>query len=52
MPFAIIGDTLMNAEFNPANLYLHPMTVLPFGYIYVGIWVALIWVFEKIGIAN
>jgi hypothetical protein len=52
LPFSILGAILMNAQFRPEFLWVHPLVILPFGYLYVAFWTILIWFFEKIRILN
>jgi hypothetical protein len=47
VPFTIIGDILLTQQFNASNLYVHPLIVIPAGYIYVFAWVILIRVLDK-----
>lgn len=48
IPFSIIGAILMTAEFRVSYLWVHPLVILPFGYLYVSFWTILIWLFEKL----
>jgi hypothetical protein len=50
VPFSIIGAILMNAEFRFNYLWIHPLIILPFGYLYVSLWTILIWLFDKLRI--
>lgn len=50
VPFSIIGAILMNAEFQFNYLWIHPLVILPFGYLYVSLWTILIWLFDKLRI--
>lgn len=48
VPFSIVGTVLMTAEFRFDYLYVHPLVIIPVGYIYVTIWVLLAWILRKI----
>ncbi len=52
LPFSIIGTILMTAEFQPQTLWVHPLIILPFGYLYVSFWTIFIWIFQKIRLLN
>lgn len=43
IPFSIIGAVLMHAEFRPEYLWVHPLVVLPFGFLYTAFWTCLVW---------
>lgn len=47
IPFSIIAKVLEHATFTPDMLFVHPLIILPFGYLYIGIWKVLIWIFVK-----
>jgi hypothetical protein len=42
IPFTIITDFIVTLNFNPMNLFAHPVVIVPFGYIYIGIWLVFI----------
>jgi len=48
VPFTIIGDALVTGTFEESNLYIHPLVILPIGYIYVFTWTIFIWVLDKL----
>lgn len=48
IPFNIVGTVLMTAQFQVSYLWVQPLVILPFGFLYVGIWKLLIWLFEKL----
>ncbi len=48
IPFSIIGEILSTAQFHFSYLWVHPLMVLPFGYLYVSFWTIFIWLLEKI----
>lgn len=50
IPFTILGFTLVNAEFQFSYLYVHPLIILTFGYIYVGFWVMVLALMSKLGL--
>lgn len=52
VPFSIIGTTLANASFEVSYLIAQPLIILTFGYFYILIWAALIWVFEKLRLVS
>jgi len=52
VPFSIIGETLSTAQFHLEYLYVHPLVILPFGYLYVGFWALLIWLLGKLKILS
>lgn len=47
VPFSIVGKVLETAHFEVRMLWIHPLIILPFGYVYVAVWKILMWVFEK-----
>ena len=52
VPFSIVGMTLATADFQVAYLYVHPLVILPFGYLYVAFWLLLIWLLGKLHIVR
>lgn len=42
VPFTVIGDFLVTLQFHPVNLFTHPVVIIPFGYMYIFIWVVFI----------
>ncbi|NBO17734.1 MAG: hypothetical protein EBV03_00620 [Proteobacteria bacterium] len=48
IPFSIVATVLMTAKFQLNYLLVHPLVILPFGYLYVSLWIILIWFFEKL----
>jgi hypothetical protein len=52
IPFSIIGMTLATAEFSLSYLYVHPLIILPFGYLYVSFWLILTWLLGKAHIVH
>jgi hypothetical protein len=48
VPFSIVGKVLETAQFEVRMLWIHPLIILPFGYVYVAFWKTLIWLFEKL----
>lgn len=50
IPFSIIGNVLMTAEFRIPTLWIHPLVILPFGYLFVSFWTIFIWLLEKLRI--
>ncbi|MGE0755329.1 MAG: hypothetical protein AB7L92_09265 [Alphaproteobacteria bacterium] len=48
LPFSIIGSMLAAREFMPEKLLIHPLVVLPSGYLYILPWVLFVWVFIKL----
>ena len=50
VPFSIVGMILQTAVFEFSYLYVHPLVILPFGYIYIFFWVALAWLLGKLGL--
>ena len=52
VPFSIVGATLATAEFQFSYLYVHPLIILTFGYIYVLYWVILVWLLGKLRIVQ
>ncbi|MBY0406348.1 MAG: hypothetical protein K2Q01_01550 [Rickettsiales bacterium] len=48
IPLSILGAILVNAEFRLTYLWVHPLIILPFGYLYVSLWTILIWLLEKL----
>lgn len=48
VPFSVFGTMLVNREFDASLLYLHPLVLIPSGYLYILPWVIFIWVFEKL----
>lgn len=48
IPFVIAADFLFNQHFETASLYSYPLIILPFGYLYVFVWVIFIWFMEKL----
>lgn len=48
LPFSILGGWIMNSEVNFADLLIHPLIILPAGYIYIFIWALFIWVLDKL----
>ena len=52
VPISIVGFTLVNAEFSLSYLYVNPLVILTFGYIYVLFWYAFIVLMEKLGLVN
>ena len=52
VPFSIIGTVLQTAEFQVSYLYVQPLVILPFGYLYVSFWTIFIWLLGKINIVQ
>lgn len=52
VPFSIVGMTLKTADFQFAYLYVHPLVILPFGYIYVAFWAMIVWLLGKAGVVD
>lgn len=50
IPFTILGFTLVNADFQVSYLYVHPIVIITFGYLYVLTWVFILWLLSKIGL--
>ena len=48
IPFSIFGFTLAHAKFEFSYLYTNPLIILAFGYTYVLVWAAIVWVFDKL----
>jgi len=48
VPFTIVGDILVTAEFHVSNLWIHPLIIIPIGYIYIFSWAIAIWVLDKL----
>lgn len=47
VPFHIIGRALVNFTLDVGDFYTHALVILPFGYVYVLLWVAFIKVMDK-----
>ena len=47
VPFSIVGMILETAQFHFSYLYVHPLIILPFGYLYMSLWALLIWLLGK-----
>lgn len=50
--FVVLVEILLTGAFNLDVLSSLAMVILPWGYLYVIVWVAIIWILEKIGIAK
>lgn len=50
VPFSVIGTMLVSREFDVTLLYLHPLVLIPTGYLYILPWVVFVWVFDKLGL--
>lgn len=50
IPFTILGFTLVNADFQVSYLYVHPIVIITFGYLYVLTWTFFMWLLGKFGI--
>lgn len=48
VPFSVFGTMLERLEFDASLLYLHPLILIPTGYLYVLPWVVFVWVFSKL----
>ncbi len=48
VPFSIVGHTLVHRAFDVTTLYIHPLVLLPAGYLYVLPWMLFVWVFTKL----
>ncbi len=48
LPFTIIGDWLVSRQFHAADLYVHPLVLLPVGYAYVLTWALFIRILDKL----
>jgi hypothetical protein len=48
VPFLILGNTLINAHFEPSTLYVYPLIVIPVGYLYLFPWIVFIAVFDRL----
>lgn len=48
IPFTLIGEVLLTGEFHVASLYVHPLVVIPIGYLYIMIWALFIRVLDKL----
>lgn len=47
VPFSVFGTMLTKLEFNASLLYLHPLVLIPTGYLYILPWVIFVWILEK-----
>lgn len=47
-PFSVFGTMLARLEFDISLLYLHPLVLIPTGYLYLLPWILFIWVFGKL----
>lgn len=52
VPFSIVGTVLSTAEFHLNYLWVQPLVILPFGYLYVAFWRFLLWIFEKLRLVS
>ena len=52
VPFSIIGTILSTAVFEVSYLYVHPLVILPFAYLYVAFWILFIWLLTKLHIVQ
>ena len=52
VPFNIVGTVLKTAEFHFSYLYVQPLVILTFGYIYVSLWAVLVWLLGKLHIVD
>lgn len=50
VPFSILGTMLISFKFDVSTLYVHPLIIIPAGYLYIFPWLILVWVMKKIGI--
>ena len=52
VPFSIVVTMVstMNVDFH--LFYVHPLIIIPIGYVYIMLWVFLIWILEKLGIVS
>lgn len=50
VPFSIVGDFLVTLQFNPMNLFAHPVIIIPFGYLYIGMWEVFIRVMSRLNL--
>lgn len=48
VPFTIVANILTHWTFDGSLFYIHPLIVIPAGYVYVFPWVAFVWVFSKL----
>ena len=48
IPYSIVGAVLTTAEFRFNYLFIHPLIILPVGYLYVIFWKMLFWLCEKL----
>jgi hypothetical protein len=48
IPFVIAADYLFKGELYASSLISYPLLILPFGYLYIFIWVIFIWMLEKV----
>lgn len=51
-PFSIAGTALLKFSFDPSWLYVHPLVIIPLGYLYLFPWVLLVWILKKIGLVT
>jgi hypothetical protein len=47
VPFTIICEFISTLAFTPMMLFSHPVVIIPFGYIYVAVWLVFIGVMER-----
>ncbi len=47
IPYSIIAEFIETLKFNGMNLFAHPVMIIPFGYIYIGMWIVFIRVMER-----
>src|SRR4029079_6638664 len=48
VPFRLVADALTQWHFDASMLYVHPLVVIPAGYLYLFPWLVFLWVFGKL----
>ena len=50
VPFSLAVTMISNMRVDFSLFYIHPLVIVPIGYVYIIFWVVLIWILEKLRI--
>jgi hypothetical protein len=48
VPFSLVVTMVANMQVDFTWFYIHPLVIIPAGYVYIFMWIIIIWVLEKI----
>ncbi len=52
VPFSIAVTMISRMQVELSLLYIHPLVIIPVGYVYIAFWYIFVWLLEKIRLVN